>query len=70
MVCPWFISTGHRGNFRRPGTAARRPRQSRLGLGALEGRRMLSANGLLEQRNLVSDQAGVAEILDPDLGFR
>src|SRR5262249_40385580 len=67
MVGPRFILTGHRGNRRRPGTAARRPRQSRLGLEALEGRRMLSATGLIEQRNLVSDQIGVAEVLDLNL---
>src|SRR5262245_34254857 len=41
--------------------------RSRVALESLESRCMLSTAGLLQQRNLVSDQPGVAEIRDPNL---
>jgi uncharacterized protein (TIGR03118 family) len=50
---------------RRKGTPARKPRRYRLGVEAMEGRSLLSANVL--QTNLVSDLPGVAQVQDPNL---
>src|SRR5262249_53920872 len=61
-----FASKVLRGG-RRKDAPARKPRRSRVAPEVLEGRLMLSTTGLLEQRNLVSDQPGVAEIFDPNL---
>jgi uncharacterized protein (TIGR03118 family) len=59
-----FVSRLGRGS-RRKGTPARKPTRYRLGMEALEGRSLLSANVL--QTNLVSDLPGVAQVLDPNL---
>jgi uncharacterized protein (TIGR03118 family) len=67
MIRPRFPLKFLRVGGRRQATPARRPARSRLALEALEGRCLLSTTGLLEQRNLVSDQPGVAEITDPNL---
>jgi uncharacterized protein (TIGR03118 family) len=56
-----FFPGSHRGNPRRKAARALPAPE------ALEGRLMLSTTGLLEQRNLVSDQPGVAEITDANL---
>jgi hypothetical protein len=48
-------------------TSTRKPTRPRLAPEALESRCLLSTAGLLGQRNLVSDQPGVAEIRDPNL---
>src|SRR5215470_910377 len=52
---------------RRKAAPARKTLRSRVALEALESRCLLSTAGLLQQRNLVSDQPGVAEITDANL---
>jgi uncharacterized protein (TIGR03118 family) len=59
-----FVSKLGRGGYRK-GTPARKPPRYRLGMEALEGRSLLSANVL--QTNLVSDLPGVAQVQDPNL---
>ena len=60
-----FVSKLGRGGRGRQGMPARKPRRNRLGMEALEGRSLLSANVL--QTNLVSDLPGVAQVQDPNL---
>src|SRR5262245_43121452 len=67
MFHPRFPSSFLRRNGRRKAAPARKTLRSRVALEALESRCLLSTAGRLEQRNLVSDQPGVAEITDANL---
>jgi hypothetical protein len=61
-----FPSGSLRRGAGRQSAASRKPAGSRVAPEALEGPCLLCTTGLLEQRNLVSDQSGVAEIRDPN----
>src|SRR5215471_15491997 len=67
MFRPRFPSGFLRRSGRRKAAPARKTLRSRVALEALESRCLLSTAGLLQQRNLVSDQPGIAEIRDPNL---
>jgi uncharacterized protein (TIGR03118 family) len=67
MIIPRNSQGQPRGKGRHDSAASRRRARPIVAIEALEGRQMLSTTGLLEQRNLVSDQPGIAEVLDPNL---